>query len=519
MKKNLLLIITLWLFQFSYGQVSKTVKVTNPGTLITLLSTDELNSIGNLTLTGNINARDFKTMRDKMPALSVLDLTDVLILSYTGYEGTNESSGSNTYPSSTVPYKAFESKKSLKLINIPKSATSIGNYALSGCTGLTSITIPNNITSIGDYAFIGCTSIETINYDAINCTSSNPFNYLNGIKTVNIGSGVKILPANLCSGFTGLTSITIPNSVTTIGDYAFSGCTGLTSVTIPNNITSIGDYAFSGCTRIETINYNAINCNSLYSGASPFGGLDGVQTINIGDSVKFLSSRLFSGCTRVREINSKAAYPPSLDATTFQGVSRNIPVYPPVATREDYIFDPYWSEFFRIYAKDYVNNVVYLNKQMVSIMTVGSGYILKQPVKSGESVSYLIQPESDFRIASLMVNGKSMLDSLDSNGYLNFSAIKEDINIVITPINTDIQHVVDKSGDNSISCWNADGKLFVVSNQEMAQVELIDLNGRILTQEQNNAFTYVLNQPNKTVNVIRVQLTNGEIKAVKVRLN
>ena len=118
-----------------------------------------------------------------------------------------------------------------------------------------------------------------------------------------------------------------------------------------------------------------------------------------------------------------------------------------------------------------------------------------------------------------MVNGKNMLDSLDSNGYLNFTAIKEDINIIITPVNTDIENVVDKSSDNSISCWSADGKFFVVSNQEMEQVELIDLNGRTLIQEQNNAFNYVLKQPNQTVNVIRVRLTDGEIKAVKVKLN
>ena len=54
------------------------------------------------------------------------------------------------------------------------SVTSIGDYAFSDCTGLTSISIPNSVTSIGDYAFYGCT---------------------------------------------GLTSITIPSSVTSIGEY------------------------------------------------------------------------------------------------------------------------------------------------------------------------------------------------------------------------------------------------------------------------------------------------------------
>ena len=80
--------------------------------------------------------------------------------------------------------------------------TSIGSYAFSDCSGLTSITIPNSVTSIGAGAFYWCTD---------------------------------------------LTSITIPDSVTSIGNNAFSGCSGLTSITIPNSVTSIGNDAFDGC--------------------------------------------------------------------------------------------------------------------------------------------------------------------------------------------------------------------------------------------------------------------------------
>ena len=59
------------------------------------------------------------------------------------------------------------------------SVTSIGDFAFSGCSGLTSVTVPNSVTSIGDNAFYKCS---------------------------------------------GLTSVTIPNSVTSIGSCAFSYC-------------------------------------------------------------------------------------------------------------------------------------------------------------------------------------------------------------------------------------------------------------------------------------------------------
>ena len=88
------------------------------------------------------------------------------------------------------------------------SVTSIGEWAFSKCSSLTSITIPNSVTSIGYSAFANCYS---------------------------------------------LTSITIPNSETSIGEHAFYICTSLTSITIGNNVTSIGEGAFYDCKSLTSI--------------------------------------------------------------------------------------------------------------------------------------------------------------------------------------------------------------------------------------------------------------------------
>ena len=45
---------------------------------------------------------------------------------------------------------------------IPNSVTSIGDFAFSGCSSLTSITIPNSVTSIGVCAFRNCSSLTSI---------------------------------------------------------------------------------------------------------------------------------------------------------------------------------------------------------------------------------------------------------------------------------------------------------------------------------------------------------------------
>ena len=102
---------------------------------------------------------------------------------------------------------------------------SIGDWAFSCCSGLTSIIIPNSVTSIGVYAFSDCT----------------------GLTSIIIPNSVTSIGDGTFSDCTNLTSITIPNSVTSIENSAFSGCSYLTSITIPNSVTSIGYYAFSGC--------------------------------------------------------------------------------------------------------------------------------------------------------------------------------------------------------------------------------------------------------------------------------
>ena len=62
-----------------------------------------------------------------------------------------------TYDEKTLVQYAIG--KTDKEFAIPNSVTSIGEYAFSGCTSLTSVTIGDSVTSIGKYAFSSCTSL------------------------------------------------------------------------------------------------------------------------------------------------------------------------------------------------------------------------------------------------------------------------------------------------------------------------------------------------------------------------
>ena len=126
---------------------------------------------------------------------------------------------------------------------VPKSVTSIDDWAFYKCDNLTSVTIPDSVTSIGAQSFSRCTRLTSI------IVSDNNANYssLDGVLYNKDKTELICYPA----GKTG--SLSVPDSVTSIGSSAFSCCTSLTSVTIPDSVTSIGYMAFYDCSSLNDV--------------------------------------------------------------------------------------------------------------------------------------------------------------------------------------------------------------------------------------------------------------------------
>jgi hypothetical protein len=127
------------------AQVSKTYYVSKPGTLISMMTEEEANSITHLTLTGKINAEDFRHLRDEFVSLQVLDLSNVEIKMYSGKDGTYPGRKFCMYMPNFLPTYAF---------------SNIVNGMVKGKTTLQKVILSEKIRNIEDAAFKGCTNLR-----------------------------------------------------------------------------------------------------------------------------------------------------------------------------------------------------------------------------------------------------------------------------------------------------------------------------------------------------------------------
>ena len=210
---------------------------------------------------------------------------------------------------------------------IPKSVTSIGNYAFQG-TAINKLELPQegNLV-IGGYAFYGTKISGTLTIsDGVTSIGASAFVGTSISGTLTISKSVTSIGASAFGntainklelppegnlvigasafGNTGISgTLTIPSSVTSIGEFAFqyTGISG--TLTIPSSVTSIGSSAFQGCTMLTAVDLSA------YSGE--------------------LTPMVFWGCTSLSQITLSYSEAPETQNNVFAGCAAQGTIYYP----------------------------------------------------------------------------------------------------------------------------------------------------------------------------------------------
>ncbi len=189
-----------------------------------VITQDKFGKVVSLKVRGTINSYDIMVIRNKMPNLHYLDLTDATIVAndyeyYTGYHTEGDIIGDCM----------FASLDKLVSVKLSKNATSIRRCAFVNCSSLTEVVLPVRLETIESRAFQYCYSLTKIDFPPT-------------LKTINREA------FQVCCS---LEQISLPG-VETIGDNAFNACDKLTEVRIPSTLKSIGDGAFS-CGNLKKV--------------------------------------------------------------------------------------------------------------------------------------------------------------------------------------------------------------------------------------------------------------------------
>lgn len=235
---------------------------------------------------------------------------------------------------SRVPW--YQIRGEIAKVVVGNGVTTVGDYAFSGCNGVTEICLPDGIKSLGYKACYECgiTSIDFPN--SITSFGDSVFARCSRLTNVKIPNGITCITNNMFSNCINLTSIEIPDSVTSFEKGAFTRCIRLTNIDIPSGVTKIGESAFVNCRGLINIE---LPDNVVSIGSRAFVDCTELTNINIPSGISTIESETFNGCTKLADIKLPLGIT-SIGESAFKGCSSltNIVIPKGVTKIGDYAF-------------------------------------------------------------------------------------------------------------------------------------------------------------------------------------
>ncbi|MBR4086345.1 MAG: leucine-rich repeat domain-containing protein, partial [Clostridia bacterium] len=198
--------------------------------------------------------------------------------------------GSGVVPVEAIETNAFSDRDpvntTIESITISEGIRSLSPSAISYCNNLKELHLPSTL-QIKNYGFtsvtevpISCNSMETVTV-----AEGNPYLKLengvlytadgttalycppkNGLTTLALPNGVKVIGNEAFSHHATLRQVTLPSSVEEIGFFAFQTASALEEVTFNEGLDRIGQYAFHNCYNLQSVHLPA-SLKQILSGA------------------------------------------------------------------------------------------------------------------------------------------------------------------------------------------------------------------------------------------------------------
>ena len=418
------------------AQTTKTVDVTQPGTLSAMLGED-LKTVKDLTITGKINSTDIDALM-QAGALEALNLLDAAIVDAEGKETT------------VFPGYTLRKHPSLTALTFPKTVTSIGAGAFFKCLKLKKVVLPEAIKKLSESVFMSCSALSDINFP-------------NGLES--IGRSALYM--------TAITDFIAPKSLRTLGDNALYG-TQITKAVLNDKLEKIGQASFAACKQLEKIeiennpNFKLVDgvlysadettlvaypladkrplyktlstVTTIYQGI--FEGAVNLKDIYINEGVTTIPVSLccnaealermywpatitdvkvgaIDACKKLRELHVAATKAPAADTGAFGVMFKNYTayLYVPFGAKASYEANEEWNEnFLGIKEESTEPNTIVLKTNRA----IGEIFSLKVGAKEGEKIgikgaSYNEQDQLVFTDTEVTLYGKIAKIDCSSN--------------------------------------------------------------------------------------------------------
>lgn len=249
-----------------------------------------------LTITGSLDARDFKYMADKCNDLTAVDLSGAKILAY---EGTEPVFGQQiTYQANEIPQTSFFGKP-LTSVVLPSGVRIVGYAAFAGCEGIAQIEFPASLDSISGYAF-SATGFSTLALPAtVTKIGEGAFSRCEKLTSATVEAGH--IGAKAFFADAVLTDVKFGSSVTAIGNGAFAGCKSLATLrwSDATQLTLIGSEAFTATQMSDAALAKFQKLSTI--GAWAYAGTP-VEEVTLPESVKEVGDGAFFYATHVTNL-------------------------------------------------------------------------------------------------------------------------------------------------------------------------------------------------------------------------
>lgn len=277
--RKFLLPLMLLLPCAAMAQEQRTIHLDEAGTLDQQISEEEKYNITDLTITGNLNGKDFILLRDMAGSKNVSTKTDGKLASL-------DLSGASIVASDDV-YFAYAGMSYTTSDNV------MGAYIFLNADKLTQLKLPVNITEIGSQAFGGCTSVGNIVIP-------------DGVTTLGVA------PFLLCNS---ITTIEVPNSVTSMGIGTFQRMENLEEVVLGDGITEFDNSIFVTDDNLRKV---TLGKNLLREGFDPvvFYTLQAIEEIVVDEENPSLKS--VDGVLFMKDMSEIISYPVAKQADVYE---------------------------------------------------------------------------------------------------------------------------------------------------------------------------------------------------------